>query len=240
MDSTRKSALLTGVFFIITFITSIPALGLYGPVLNDAGYVLGSGADARVTVGALLEVGLVISGIGTAVTLFPILKRHNEGAALAYVAARVVEATVVMVGIVSVLSVITLRRDLAGSTGADTAAFVTAGKALVAVHKWTFLLGPGFCAGIENGLLLGFLLYRTALVPRPIAVLGLVGGSLAVVAGIAELFQVFDQVSKAAFALVLPEAAFEAVLGVWLTVKGFTSSPTLPNVVQRPATVSEA
>ena len=225
MDSTRKTALLTGVFFILTFITSIPALGLYGPVLNDHGYVLGSGADTRITVGALLEVGLAISGIGSAVTLFPILKRYNESAALAYVTARVVESAIIIVGIVSVLSVVTLRQDFTGGAGADAAGFVTAGKALVAVHKWTFLLGPGFCAGIENGLLLGYLTYRTRLVPRSVAVLGLVGGSLAVAAGIAELFGLYQQVSAAAFVSVFPEALFEAVFGIWLIIKGFTQSP---------------
>lgn len=237
MDSTRKTALLTGVFFIITFITSIPALGLYGPVLNDVNYVLGSGSDGRITAGALLEVGLAVSGIGSAVTIFPILRRHHEGAALAYVAARVVESTVIIVGIVSVLSVVTLRKDFAGATGADAATFVTAGKALVAVHKWTFLLGPGFCAGIENGLLLGFLMYRTALVPRPIAVLGLVGGTLAVVSGIAELFGLFPQVSAAAFVLVLPEAVFEAAFGIWLTVKGFKPAPIIAGAVEPPSAV---
>jgi hypothetical protein len=225
MDPTRKTALLTGVFFVLTFVTSIPALGLYGPVLHDANYVLGPGSDTRITVGALFEIGLAVTNIGTAVTIFPVLRRYNEGAALAYVTARVVESVVIIVGIVSLLAVVTLRKDFAGGTGTDAAAFVTTGKALVAVHNWTFLLGPGFCAGIENGLLLGYLMYRTALVPRPIAVLGLVGGTLALAAGIAELFGVFQQVSGAAFALVFPEAAFEAVFGVWLIVKGFKPSP---------------
>jgi hypothetical protein len=227
MESTRKSALLAGVFFLLTFATSIPALALYGPALNDHNYVLGSGADTRVIVGAFLEVGLAIAGIGSAVTLFPILKRHNEAAALAYVTARVLESAVIVVGIVSVLSVVTLRRDFTGSTGADAASFVTAGKALVAVHKWTFLLGPGFCSGIENGLLLGYLMYRTGLVPRPMAVLGLVGGSLAVASAIAELFGLYQQVSAAAGVVVFPEAAWEALLGIWLTVKGFRPTPNL-------------
>jgi hypothetical protein len=244
MDSARKSALLTGILFIITFVTSIPALALYGPVLNDANYVLGSGADTRVTVGAFGEVLLAISGIGTAVVLFPILKRQNEVLALAYVTARVVESVIIVVGIVSVLSVVTLRQDFAGSTGADAASFLAAGKALVAVHKWTFLLGPGLCAGIENGLMLGYLMYRTGLVPRPVAVLGLVGGSLACVAAIAELFGLFAQVSAWAAILVFPEAAFEALFGIWLIVKGFKPAAILadgarPGPVGEPATVSE-
>jgi len=224
MDFARKSALATGVLFILTFVTSIPALILYGPVLNDAHYVLGSGADTRIFVGAFLEVLLVISNIGTAVAIFPVVRRQNESIALGYVAARVVESTIIAVGIISILAVVTMRRDLAGG-GTDPATLVVAGKALVAIHKGSFLLGPGFCAGIENGLMLGYLMYRSGLVPRPIAVLGLVGGTLAFIAGTAELFGLWPQVSGAGVLLVLPEAAFEAVLGIYLTVKGFRPSP---------------
>jgi hypothetical protein len=224
MDSVRKSALVTGVLFIVTFITSIPALGLYGPVLNDSRYVLGAGADTRIFVGAFLEVLLMISGIGTAVAIFPVIKRQNEGLALGYVAARIVESTIIAVGIISLLAVVTMRRDFAGG-GTDAATLVIAGKSLVAIHTWTFLLGPGYCAGIENGLILGYLMYRSGLVPRPIAVLGLIGGTLAFTAGTLELFQVFPQVSGSALLLTAPEALFEAALGIYLTVKGFRPSP---------------
>jgi uncharacterized protein DUF4386 len=233
MDSARKSALVTGVLFIVTFITSIPALGLYGPVLNDSRYVLGAGADTRVFVGAFLEVLLMISGIGTAVAIFPVVKRQNEGLALGYVAARIVESAIIAVGIISLLAVVTMRRDFAGG-GTDAATFAIAGKSLVAIHKWTFLLGPGYCAGIENGLILGYLMYRSGLVPRPIAVLGLIGGALAFIAGTLELFQVFPQVSGSAFILTLPEALFEAVFGIYLTVKGFRPSP-ITAAITRPA-----
>lgn len=233
MDSVRKSALVTGVLFIVTFITSIPALGLYGPVLNDSHYILGVGADTRIFVGAFLEVLLAISGIGTAVAIFPVIKRQNEALALGYVAARIVESTIISVGIVSLLAVVTMRRDLAGG-GTDVGTLVIVGKSLVAIHKWTFLLGPGYCAGIENGLILGYLMYRSGLVPRPIAVLGLIGGTLAFSAGTAELFQVFPQVSTTAFILTLPEALFEAAIGIWLTFKGFRPSP-ITAAITRPA-----
>jgi Domain of unknown function (DUF4386) len=238
MGSARKSALVTGVLFLITFVTSIPALVLYGPVLNDAHYVLSGGADTRIALGAFLEVLLAISGIGTAVTLFPVLKRQNEGIALGYVAARVLESTIIVVGIVSVLSVVTLRQDFAGSAGADAATFVVAGKALVAIHKWTFLLGPAFVAGAGNGLLLGYLMYRSGLVPRPMAVLGLVGGSLAFASATAELFGLYQQVSAGAAIATLPEAAWEASLGIWLIVKGFKPSPIISAATQQPG-VSE-
>ena len=234
MDSTRKTALLTGVFFIITIVASIPALGLYGPVLNDAHYVLGGGADTRIYIGALLELITAAAGIGTAVTLFPVLKRQSEGMALGYVAARVVESTVIVVGIVSVLSVVTMRHDFAASSGASAASYVIAGQALVAIHKWTFLIGPAFCSGIESGLMLGYLMYRSGLVPRPIAVLGLAGGTLAFIAATLELFAVFPQVSAASGILTLPEALFEATLGIWLIVKGFRPCPITAALADQP------
>ena len=224
MDSDRKTALVVGVLFIVTFITSIPALFLYQPVTDHANYVLGAGADSRIFVGAFLEVLLAISDIGTAVAFFPVLKRYNEGLALGYVAARVVEAAITLVGVIGLLSVVTLRRDF---TGADASTFVIVGKALVAIHKWTFLIGPGFCPAIENGLLLGYLMYRTGLMPRGMAVLGLVGGSLAFVAGTLELFSVIQQTAPTAGLLTLLEAAWEALIGIYLTVRGFRPSPII-------------
>jgi hypothetical protein len=146
----------------------------------------------------------------------------------------VVESTIIAVGIISLLAVVTMRRDFAGSSGADATTLVIAGKALVAIHKWTFLLGPGYCAGIENGLMLGYLMYRSGLVPRPIAVLGLIGGTLAFAAATAELFELLPQVSATATFLILPEALFEAAIGIWLTFKGFRPSPVTSGITQRP------
>jgi hypothetical protein len=230
MDPVRKSALVTGVLFLITFVTSIPALVLYGPVLNNASYIVGGGADGRVLTGAFLEVLLAIANIGTAVTLFPVIKRQSESLALGYVAARIVESAVIVIGIASVLAVVAMRRDLAASAGADAATLVVAGKALVALHQGTFLLGPAFCAAIENGLILGYLMYRSRLVPRPMAVLGLAGGTLAFCAATAELFGLFPQVSGPSFILTLPEALWEASLGIWLVAKGFRPSPVIAAV----------
>lgn len=177
------------------------------------------------SLGAFLEVITAIANIGTAVTLFPILKRQNEGVALGYVAARVLESTVIVVGIVSLLSVVTLRQDLAGAAGADAASLATAGKSLVAIHDSTFLLGPAFCAGFGNGLLLGYLMYRSALVPRAMAALGLIGGTLAFASATAVLFGLYEQASVPSFVATLPEIAWEATLGIWLIVKGFKPSP---------------
>src|SRR5947209_11144897 len=159
MSSTRKIALAAGVLFLITFITSIPAqLLLYHPLLtNPAKYMAGSGADPAVSLGALLEVMLAIAGVGTALVLYPIVKRQNGIVALAYVTSRVLESAAIMIGIFSVLSVVTLRQHLTGTAGTDTASLVTAARSLVAVHDAAFLLGPTLLAGLGNGCLLGYL-----------------------------------------------------------------------------------
>ncbi|HKH39945.1 MAG TPA: DUF4386 domain-containing protein [Rubrobacter sp.] len=227
MSSHRKIALVTGAFFIIIIIPApIAAFILYAPVLSDPDYVVGAGADTSVRLGAFLEVIIAIAIIGTAVTVFPIVKRRNEGFALGYVAARVLESTVIVVGIISLLSVVTLRQDLAGAAGADAALLVAAGKSLVAVHDWTFLLGPGLMPGV-NGVLLGYLMYSSRLVPQPLAVLGLVGGPLLFASGIAVLFGVIEVGSVWQGISTLPVAAFEVLLGIWLIVKGFNPSAPL-------------
>ncbi len=228
-DSARRIAMVTGVFFLITFITSIPAAILYGPVLNDPNYVISAGADTRVFWGAFLEVILAIANIGTAVTLFPVVKRENESVALGYVAARVLESTVIVVGVISLLSVVTLRQTHAGLAGADAASLVAA-QSLVAIHDWTFLLGPGLMPGV-NGLLLGYLMYRSHLVPRGMALLGLLGGPLLFASAMATMFGLYDQVSVWGAIATLPVFFWELSLGIWLTVRGFNSSAiaSMPN-----------
>src|SRR4028119_295952 len=163
----QKIARVTGVLFLITFLTSIPAaLVLYVPMLTDPNYIVGGAADNSVFLGASLELLLIIANIGTAVVLFPILKRVSEIAALGFVTARVIESAFIAVGILSLLTLVSLRQDLAGAAGADAGSLVAVGSALVALHDWTFLLGPGFVVGIGNGLILGYLMYTSRLVPR--------------------------------------------------------------------------
>jgi Domain of unknown function (DUF4386) len=225
MDSTRRTSLVTGVLFIITFVTSIPAaLMLYTPVLDDAGYIVGAGADGGVALGALLEVLLIIANVGTAVALFPILKRQSEPLALGYVTARLVESTFIAIGIVSVLAVVTLRQDFTGAAGADPGSLVTVGQSLVAVHDWTFLLGPGFIVGVGNGLILGWLMYRSGLVPRGMALLGLVAGPVLCAGGIGVLFGVIEPGSGPQVIATAPEFVWELSLGIYLMVKGFKAS----------------
>src|SRR5918996_5978629 len=171
MDTDRKAARIAGWLFIVTFVAGIPpALSLYLPVLDDARYVLGGGADTRIALGAFLEMVLIVANIGTAVVLFPVLKRQSEALALGYVTARLVECAFIAVGILSVLAVVTLRQD--PGAAADAGSLVTAGRSLVAIHDWTFLLGPGWVVGVGNGLILGYLMYRSGLVPRRLAMLG--------------------------------------------------------------------
>lgn len=226
MISTRMIAFVTGVLFIVTFITSIPAAFVfYPPVLNDPNYVISAGADMGVKLGALLEVILVVANVGTAVVLYPLVKRQNHIIAVGYVTARVLESAMIAVGVLSLLSVVSVRQEFAGAAGADAAALVPIGSALVAVHDWTFLLGPGFLAPLGNGILLGYLMYRSGLVPRGMAMLGLVGGPLLIASFVGVLFGVFAQVSLPVAVATVPEFLWELSLGIYLVAKGFKPSP---------------
>ena len=223
MTSTRKTALVAGVFYLITFI-SIPTLALYGPVKNHRDWILSSGGHTAVLVGGFLEVIVALAGIGTAVTLYPVVKRQNEGTALGFVAARVVEAGMIFTGVVSLLSLVTLRQHLGAAAGADAASLVTTGASHVAVYNWAFLLGQSLMPGI-NALLLGSLMYRSRLVPRVIPMIGLIGAPLLIASVFATLFGGIAQYSSLAALAALPVAAWEFSLVVWLVMKGFKPSP---------------
>jgi len=220
VTSSRKTALVVGVLFILTFVTSIAGELSYGSVLSDPNYITGAGADTRVFLGAFFELFLIITNIGCAVALFPLLKRQNETLALGYVTARLVECTFILVGILSVLAVVTLRHH-PGS--ADAGSLITVGKSLIAIKNWTFLLGPGFIDGIGTGLILGWLMYRSGLVSRRLALFGVVGGPLLAASGIAVLLGVIPQQSALQGIATVPEVIWEGFLGLWLTFKGFNS-----------------
>ena len=216
----QKLARIAGIFFVITFI-SIPALPLYDQVLNHHHFIVGGGGDARVYLGAVCEILTLIAGIGTAVALYPVLRRQFEGLALGYVTVRVVESALIAVGIVSLLAVVTLRKDLATVAGTDHASLILTGRSLVAIHNATFLLGPAFCAAIGNGLMLGYMMFRSELVPRRFAQFGMAAGSVALLAALLELFGAVKQVSGTGSVLAFPEAVWELSLGIYLVVKGF-------------------
>ncbi len=218
MTSSRKTALVVGVLFILTFITSIAGALDYGPVLSNPLYITGAGADAGVFLGAFFEMFLIITNIGCAVVLFPLLKRQNEALALGYVTARLVECTFILVGILCVLAVATLRQH---AEGADAGSLIAVGKSLIAIKNWTALLGPGFVDGIGTGLILGWLMYRSGLASRRLALFGVVGGPLLAASGVAVLLGAIPEHSIWQGVATVPEIIWEAFLGLWLTFKGF-------------------
>jgi Domain of unknown function (DUF4386) len=218
MSPRRKTALVVGVFYLLTFV-SIPTLFLYGAV-KGANYIIGPGPDTAVIVGGILEIIVALAGIGTAVTLFPVVKRQNEGVALGFVGSRVLEAAAIFAGVACLLSVVTLRQAGAG------AGALVAGQALVALYDRTFLLSQSFIPAV-NALLLGSLLYQSRLVPRVLPLLGFIGAALLVASDIGVLFNLWGQMSSVAALAALPIAIWEFSLGVWLVVKGFQPSPIL-------------
>jgi hypothetical protein len=223
MDSTRKTALVAGVFYLLTFV-SIPTLALYAPV-REPNYITGPGPDTPVIVGGILEMIVALACIGTAVALYPVVKKQNEGVALGFVGVRVLEAGTIVVCVVSLLSVVTLRKAGAGADG------LVAAQALVAFHDWIFLLGQGTLPA-ANALLLGSLLYRSRLVPRVLPVLGLVGAPLLVASVTATLFGLWAQQSAMSALCTIPVAVWEFSLGIYLVVKGFKPSPIIASVVR--------
>lgn len=229
MDRDRRTALWAGLWFIGTFVFSIPALFIYGSILNDQNYVVGAGADARVHLGGLFEILTGVAGIATAVVLYRIVRRVSESIALGYVALRIVETLIIIIGVISLLSVVTMRKNFAATAGADPALYLGIGKALLAIHDWTFIIGPAFCAVIGNGIMLGYLLYRGQLVPRRWAMFGMVAGAIGLVSALAQLFNIWENGSTASALFIVPEIIWEAFVGIYLTFKGFTPSPVLPD-----------
>ena len=215
VNSTRRTALVAGVLYLLTFV-SIPTLALYGSI-HDPNYILGPGPDTAVIIGGILEIIVALAGIGTAVALYPVLKKQNEGAALGLVGSRVLEAGTIFAGVAFLLSVVTLRQ-----AGAGADALVT-GHALVALYDRIFLIGQSFMPAV-NDLLLGFLLYKSRLVPRVLSVIGLVGGVLLVAGDVAVLFGLIGQHDPSTALAAIPVALFEFSLGVWLIAKGFNTS----------------
>jgi hypothetical protein len=218
---TRKIATLTGWLMVVTFVTSIPAYFLYAPVRENPDYITGAGADptASVALGAVLELILIIANAGTAVVPYALFKRYSQSLALGYVAARLVECTFIAIGIVSLLTFLFMRQE--GTVGTDA----VVGEIFVAIHDRAFLIGPGFFAGVANGMILGYLMYRSGLVPRGLAILGLIGGPLIVASGIAVMFDVIQRGSVLQGVATIPEFIWELSFGIYLIVKGFRTVP---------------
>ncbi|MBZ5753345.1 DUF4386 domain-containing protein [Metabacillus rhizolycopersici] len=224
MNSNKKSAKLVGVLFILAAVTAIIGRLLYDPILNGPDYLMrGSEHANQVILGALMELILVVSAVGTATTMFPILRKYNETIALWHVCFRFLEAIVITVGVISVLSLLTLSREFVAAGALDTASFQASGTLLKAVYDWTFLLGPNFLLGI-NTIMYSYIFYKSKLVPRFIPILGMTGATLVFICALLVMFGVIQQVSVWGAILALPVFANEMILAVWLIVKGFNES----------------
>jgi hypothetical protein len=225
-----------GAWFLGTFIFSVPAFWFYDPLLGHASYVVGGGQDTRVAVGALLEICLAVTGIATAVVIFPIVKRVNESVALGYIASRTVESIIILVGVMSLMSVVALRQDVASRT--PSGPLVDVARGLLTVHDQTAMLGPQFCAGLGNGILLGYLMWRSRLLPRPMVMFGLIGGPLALIAGAGVLLGAWSSHAGLPVAMTAPQAIWEFSLSVWLLIWGFRPSPILTGPQTSPSPAS--
>jgi hypothetical protein len=227
--NTQRIARTVGWLFIATFVTGIGARLLFvdglGGTWSDLSFA-GAGSDTSIYFASILEFGVIATNIATAVFLYPILKRQSEIGAVGYVTARVMECAFILVGLLSLLTVVTLRQGV----GADAGSVAAAGSSLVATYEWAFLFGPGLVAGIGNGMILGYLMYRSGLVPRRMAVLGLIGGPLLAVGFAGVLFGAFDAGSGWQAAATAFEFVWELSLGIYLVVKGFRRSPVTDRV----------
>lgn len=223
MTPTRRTALIAGLFYLVTFV-SIPTLALYADA-KTRGFTTGLGGDSGAVLGGFLEVVVGLAGIGTAVTLYPVVRRHGEQLALGFVAARVLEAAMIFTGVTAIMSLVSLHRSGSGAT--DSAALVVMGDSLVSTYNWAFLLGQSLMPAL-NALLLGTLLVRSGLVARAIPLIGLVGAPIHLTAVVLSFFGVIAQVSTWTLLAALPIAAWEFSLGVYLLVKGFRRIPMAP------------
>ncbi len=215
MASHRKISLTAGLIYLLTMV-SIPTLALYGQV-KSVNYILGAGPDTAAMLGGILEVIVALACIGTAVVLFPVLKKQNEGLALGLVASRVLEASAIFLGVAFLLSIVTLRQ-----AGAGADALVTS-NVLVTLYNRIFLLSQSFLPAV-NDLLLGFLLYKSRLVPRALSLIGIVGGPVLIASFLAVMFGLIGRQDPLAILAALPVFLFELSLGIWLVVKGFNPS----------------
>lgn len=226
MSSNRTASTIVGIFFILAAVSSIAGLALYDPILSGSDYLANGAAHAdQVILGAVMELILVASAIGTSVTMYPFLRKYNESLALAHVMFRFMEAVIIVVGIVGMLALVTLARAYVAADSPDVAAYEATGTTLHAVHDWTFMLGPNFMLGI-NTMIYSYIFYRSRLVPRFIPCIGIAGAALVFLASILEMFGAIDQLSAWGAILAIPVFVNEMTLAVWLIAKGFNPAPT--------------
>jgi hypothetical protein len=239
VDPTRRAAFASGLFYLITFASSIPAALLLAPILTDPGYIVGPGRDGEILLACLLDLVNAFTALGSAVAVFSILRRKHEGLALGFVTTRLLEAAVIIPGVIALLAVVSIRQ--AGpAAGADEGALIAVGQGLVGFRDWTFILGPSLLPGF-NALMFATVLYRARLVPRWIPALGLIGGPLmitsiaGVVLGLHELGSVYSGIA------LVPIFIWELSVGLWMTFKGFNrDAPILAPALDDDAARHEA
>jgi hypothetical protein len=221
----QQTARLFGWLFIATFVTSIGAKILFvngvGGSFSELRFIPGDVSENAVYLGAILEFGVIVTNIASAVVIYPIVKRQSEKVALGFVAARIMESAFIMVGILSILSIVPVSQALVGANGAEATALAVQGDSLAATYDLAFLFGPGLVVGFGNGLMLGYLMYRSGLMPRRLAMLGLIGGPLLILSFVLILFDVFETGSGPAFLLAAPEIAWELSVGFYCAFRGF-------------------
>jgi hypothetical protein len=224
MNSNKLAAKMVGVLFILAAVSAVAGVLLYDPFLTSSDYLAkGSEYYNQVVLGAVMELILVISAVGTATIMFPLLRKYNETIALWHVCFRFLEAVVITIGIISVLALLTLSKEYVAGGATNIASYQASGTTLKAIHDWTFSLGPNFMLGI-NTMMYSYIFYKSKMVPRFIPILGMTGATLVFICAFLVMFDVIDQVSLWGGLLALPVAANEMILAVWLIVKGFNES----------------
>lgn len=235
-DPTRRAATIVGWMFIVTYVTSISAKIWFYPPLFDGNYVTGPGQDSRVLWGAFAEAILIIANIGSATALYTVVKHRYPNLGLSFIAARIMESVFIGVGVLAVLTVVTLRQDYAAADGQSAAGLAAVGDAFRVLHEWTFNLGPMFVVGVGNGCILGWMMFRSGLVPRRLAVLGLIGGPFIVASGSAAVLGLIEPGGALQELTAAPEFFWELGLGIYLIAKGFKNpSANMQEVRDQPA-----
>jgi hypothetical protein len=235
----RRTGRIFGWFFIGTFITSIPARLLFvdglGATWTDTFFNPGNVSDTSLKLGSILEFGVIATNIATAVVIYPLVKRQSATVGLGYVTARIMESVFIAIGLISIITVVDVNDAWVAASGAEATALVVQGNTLVSIYDWAFQFGPGLVVGFGNGLILGYLMYRSGLVPRGMAILGLIGGPLLILSFVLILFGAYENGSGPSFLLALPEIAWEASLAIYCAWKGFRPSP----IAEPTATIAE-
>jgi len=231
MDSNRKTARVAGALFIIATAASLLSTPFLAPI-NASNYLtVFSVNQNQVLVGALLVFIAAASSASIAISLYPVLKKHNQSLALGAVGFRLIEAVMYIVGVIGIISLLTLSQEFVKAGAPASSYFQTLGAVLLAGYNWVGNVGAllAFCLG---ALMYYYVFYQTKLIPRWLSVWGLVGATLCMVAGLLVMFRLIGPMSTFQVVLALPIAVQEMVLAVWLIVKGFNSSPITSGVKQ--------